>query len=113
MNDLRMNLSEKERRGIESDNGLQQTNKSTPSRQIVSDGKPKIHDKKRETKRKKTIPNNQPIFTSPVRQCIPKSKKRIQVYTDNEPLAVEDDGDDELLLTSKGWDWDPLYVVLL
>jgi hypothetical protein len=41
------------------------------------------------------------------------AKYRIQVYADGEPLVAGDDEDDELLLTSKGWDWDPLCVVLL
>ncbi|KAF8587867.1 hypothetical protein K439DRAFT_742122 [Ramaria rubella] len=38
-----------------------------------------------------------------------------RLCTNSEPLVTQGDvsEDDELLLTSKGWDWDPLYVSLV
>jgi hypothetical protein len=32
---------------------------------------------------------------------------KIRMRIDDEPLTAQGDEDDELLLTSKGWDWDP------
>lgn len=33
-----------------------------------------------------------------------------RIVIDDRSVTADDDEDDELLLTSKGWDWDPLYV---
>ena len=113
MNDLRTDLSETENEGTENCAGLQQTNKSTPSTRDVSDEKLEIHDSKKQEarRRQKDFSGDRPIPASSVR--VPNLKQCIQVNNNNEPLTGEDDEDDELLLTSKGWDWDPLYVALL
>ena len=42
--------------------------------------------------------------------CLPPN---IRMRIDDEPLIAEGDEDDELLLTSKGWDWDPLTSCVL
>ncbi|TDL24092.1 hypothetical protein BD410DRAFT_786787 [Rickenella mellea] len=41
--------------------------------------------------------------TSKNRSLLPTVRMKI----DDEPILPESDGDDELLLTSRGWDWDP------
>ena len=45
--------------------------------------------------------------SSPPKPANGKKLPTVRMRIDDEPLEPSSDGDDELLLTSRGWDWEP------
>jgi hypothetical protein len=107
MNKTQAGLNIEEVKRVKHDSGPTQNKKTTSLKGGVSNEKPTVNGGKKPATRKgkQQLVGSNSVSTSSARQNGPK--RRIQVYTDSEPLITADDEDDELLLTSKGWDWDP------
>lgn len=94
-------------KGGKSDCGSPQNMKTSLSKGAVANEMPTVHGKKLSATRKRKqrrVVGSRPTSSS-TQQNVPKHGN--QTCADNEPLIGGDDEEDELLLTSKGWDWDP------